>query len=162
MADDKLVPQAGNGRWLRLALAASLALNLAVAGVIGGAILKGAREHRSAMVRDLGFGPFTEALGPEDRAALRSAFLERAPDFRARRRDMREDFAAVLAALRAEPFDAAALGAAMGRQMGRAAEQMALGQALMTEHIAAMSPEARKRFADRLEASLTRRPPRRP
>ena len=40
-------------------------------------------------VRDLGFGPFTEALNREDRAALRQAFLAKAPDLRQARQRVR-------------------------------------------------------------------------
>lgn len=143
-------------RKLKIALAISLALNLAVAGVVGGAMLKGGGGHHGDMVRDLDFGPFTQAFDPNDRVALRDRFLDRVPEFRAARREMRADFTAVLAALRADPFDAAALGAALSGQSERAAKNLAIGQALVADHIAAMTPQARKAFADRLEANLTK------
>ncbi|MGB8812523.1 MAG: periplasmic heavy metal sensor [Paracoccaceae bacterium] len=155
-------PKQKSTKWLRVALGVSLALNLAVAGIVGGAVLKGGRDHHSSMVRDLGFGPFSEALSREDRAALRGAFFQRVPDMRANRNAMREDFAAVLGALRADPFDPAALTTALERQQGRMADQLAIGQALIADHIAAMTPEARRGFADRLEQSLTKRAPPKP
>lgn len=148
-------------RGWRIAFFVLLALNLGVAGMIGGAVLRHGPVRHGEMVRDLGFGPFTEALAPEDRAALRRSFLERAPDFRAARSEMRAEFSAVLAALRAEPFDAAALAAAMERQSSRMTRQMQLGQALLRDHLAEMTPDARRALADRLEHSLTRRDDRR-
>ncbi|EEW25663.1 periplasmic heavy metal sensor [Rhodobacter ferrooxidans] len=152
---------ATSSRWLRIALAVSLAINLGIAGMIGGALLTG-HGRPDAMLRDPGFGPFTEALEPDDRAALRRAFFARMPDFRAARRDRRADFAELLEVLRAEPFDAARLATAMERQNQRTAETLALGQQLMADHIAAMTPEARRGFADRLERGLRRIKPPKP
>lgn len=149
-------------RWMRITLGLSLALNLAVLGVVGGALL---RDHdrgpRPAQVRDLGFGPFSDALSPEDSKALREAFLAVGPDFRAARRDMRNDLAQVLATLRADPFEPDAFRTVLERQSTRGAEMLELGQTLLAERVALMSAEARRAFADRLEASLTRGPDRR-
>ncbi|NUB46306.1 periplasmic heavy metal sensor [Fertoebacter nigrum] len=149
-------------RWMRLALALSVALNLGVAGVVGGSLLHDARkEPRPVPVRDLGFGPFSEALSPEDRAALRRAFMAEAPDFRDAWRQMRGEFGAVLDALRAEPFEPAALAVVLDRQSVRTGEMLSLGQRLLFDRVAEMTPEARLAFADRLEQSLSRRPTRR-
>ncbi|MDT8854095.1 periplasmic heavy metal sensor [Paracoccaceae bacterium Fryx2] len=151
------------GRWLRVALAVSLAVNLGVAGVVAGAFLKGGPGgHRPASERDPGFGPFTAALSAEDRDALRRAYVERAPGLRAARAEMRTEWAAVLAALRREPFDPAALQAALDRQNARSLQRLTLGQGLLAAHLLAMTPDARRQFADRLQASLDRRPDRKP
>lgn len=152
----EITPVQPASRKLKIALAVSLALNLAVVGVVGGAMMKGVAGRHGDMVRDLDFGPFTQAFDAEDRAALRRGFLERAPELRAARKEMRADFAAVLTALRADPFDAAALSAALVGQSARAAKNLAIGQALVAERIAQMTPAARIAFADRLEAGLTR------
>lgn len=150
-------PHPATGRGMKIALAASLALNLGIAGVVGGSLIVGALHHdRPMMVRDLGFGPFTDALSPEDRAALRASFLAEAGDFRAARREVRAEFAAFLAALRADPFDAEALRVVMAQQNARARDRMELGQRLLADRLAAMPPEARLAFADRLEARLSR------
>lgn len=149
-------------RWMRLALALSLALNLGVAGVVGGSLLHDARkEPRPVPVRDLGFGPFSEALSPEDRAALRRAFVAEAPDFRDAWRQMRGEFGAVLDALRAEPFDPGVLAAVLERQNTRTGEMLSLGQRLIFDRVAAMTPDERLAFADRLEKSMSRKPGRR-
>lgn len=144
------------GRALRIALAVSVALNLAVAGLFAGMALHhgGFGPDRDG-VRDLGFGPFTEALSREDRAALRQAFLAKAPDLRQARREMMADQRDLLAALRAEPFDAAKLSEVMAAQQGRMAARLETGQALMRDFLTAMSPEARLAFADRLEERLS-------
>lgn len=144
------------GRWLRVALAVSLAINLAVGGVVLGAWLRDG-PPRGAGVRDVGFGPYAAGLTDDDRAELRRALIRRAPDIRAARLAMREDMSAVVAALRAEPFDAATMAAAMDRGTARIADFAALGRSLLVDHAAAMTPQARAAFADRLERAASRR-----
>lgn len=148
-----------SGRGLRIALAVSVALNLAVVGMVAGAFFHndGGPGARGS-VRDLGFGPYTEALNREERAALRQAFLANAPDLRATRDAVRTDMKDVLAALRAEPFDAGKLTSALKAQSNRLARQLETGQQLMSDFFAKMTPTARLDFADRLEAGLRRKP----
>ncbi len=149
-------PRSKPGRGLRIALAISLAFNLAVVGLVAGAMLRDGPGMRGAMVRDLGFGPFTEALSREDRQAMRDSLFERAPDIREARRVQRADLEGLVALLRAEPFDAVAFAARMADQQGRIERQLRLGQEVLLERVAQMSPEARRGFADRLEASVLR------
>lgn len=154
--------QPRGGRRLRVALAVSLAINLAVAGVVAGAWLRDG-PPRAAAVRDLGFGPYAAGLTDDDRAALRRALIARAPDLRDARAALRADMAAVAAALRTDPFDAAAMAAAMERGTARFANLAGLGRSLLVDHAVAMTPAARAAFADRLEAAANRRgPPGRP
>lgn len=147
------VAAARGGRGVRIALGVSVALNLLVVGLVAGAVLRdgGPRER---MVRDLDFGPFTEALSREDRAALRRAFLQRSPGMQDMRQQMRQDFRALLAALRAEPFDPDALRGVLVNQQARMAERVSLGQELMLERLSVMAPQERAAFADRLEQRL--------
>lgn len=150
------VAPVGN-RGLRIALALSVALNLAVVGVVAGALWRAGGDGRpSAALRDLGFGPFAAALTDEDRRALRRDFLRRAPDLRAARAEMRAEMTEVLAVLRADPFAPDRLRQALDQATARTADRMALGRGLLFDHIAAMTPEARRAFADRLERAMTR------
>lgn len=146
------------GRGIRIALAVSVALNLGVLAMGVGMMWHGGPGGHGDMVRDLNFGPFTEALSPDDRHALRQSFMTHLPDFRAERQRMRSDAEAVLAALRTQPFDPAALRAAMGTMQDHMRERMDLGSQMIEDMLAAMTPEARAAFADRLEASLRRGP----
>ncbi len=145
-------------RWMRWVLGLSLALNLAVAGLVLGAVIRQELPGpRDRMVRDLGFGPFSDALSDADRKALRRAFFEQAPDFRKSREDIRSDMAALLAVLRAEPFDAATLQDVIQRQTERINARQALGRTLILDRIEGMTPQERADFADRLEDGLSRR-----
>ena len=145
------------GKGVRIALAVSVGLNRRVVGVGAGAFLRDGGP-RGRMMGELDFGPFSEALSREDRDQLRRAFIDRAPDMRDMRRQMRAEFSGFLDALRAEPFDANALRQAMAGQAERMGERLKLGQQLMLERLEAMSPEARSEFADRLEDRLRRGP----
>ena len=148
-------PPSGSGKGLRIALALSLAFNLLVVGLVVGALLRNG-DPRSRIVRDLDFGPFTEALSPRDRDALRREFVARAPEMRDMRREIRGDLEALLAVLRREPFDAQALQSVLDNQQVRMARRIELGRELLLERLAAMSPAERAEFADRLEKRLRR------
>jgi uncharacterized membrane protein len=151
--------------WTRALLIGSLALNLAVAGIVAGAFLR-ARvwDHpppRAAML-DPAFGPWGPALSREDRAALRAAFAAERGRVAAGLEAERADRAELLAVLRAEPFDPAALDAVSARLAARIRERVEIGQRLLRDRIVAMTPDERRAFADRLEAALSgrgKRPP---
>lgn len=157
--DEAVKAETGSGRGVRIALAVSVALNLLVIGLVAGAMLRDGGP-RGRMAGDPAFGPFTEALAPEDRAALRQEFVQRIPEMRDMRRQMRTDFAALLEALRAEPFDAGAVRGLIEAQSARMAGRLQVGQELLVARIEAMTPEARAAFADRLESRLRRGPER--
>lgn len=140
------------GKGVRIALAISVALNLAVAGLFAGSLLK---EHDGPRdVREIGFGPFSEALSRDDRKALRRALLARMPEMRQARQEAGQDAQTLLAVLRAEPFDPAQLAAVLEAQRARMAGRFEVGQGLMRDLLVAMTPEARRAFADRLETRL--------
>lgn len=143
--------------WVRIALVASLALNLAVLGLVAGAALRGDRHHqRPPAIADVGFGPFTEALSREDRAALRRAFIARSDGLKGMRAEMRADMEAFAAAITAEPFDPAAAAAVLSGQKARIDSRIALGQELLIDRLSGMSPAERAAFAARLKDGLGR------
>ncbi len=146
--------QSPTGRWVKIALAVSVALNLAVAGLVLGAWL--GDDHRKGMPRDLSFGPFSEALSDADRRELRKGLMSRAGEFRSSREAARAEFAVLLDALRADPFDPAAMTAALTAIETRNAERLELGRSLIETRLIEMSPEERLAFADRLEKGMRR------
>lgn len=151
------VPKAATAsRAMRLLLAVSLAANLAIVGfVVGHALDGGGPDGRRGMPGDMAFGPFTEALGDHDRRALRDALFARAPDMRDARQRMSQDLAGLVAALRAEPFDPAALDAALAAQSHRMAANLDMAQGVLRDFLVAMTPEARIAFAARLAERIT-------
>jgi uncharacterized membrane protein len=154
--DDPVMPAPSAPRWMRVLLVVSLSLNLLVAGAAIGMLVRGGPSP--VAVRDLGFGPFAAALSPEDRVELRRAWLARIQTDGGGRRAMREDMAALLAVLRAEPFDPEALRVILARGAERTAGRLELGLSLIQDRVAALSTEERLAFADRLERGLRRGP----
>jgi uncharacterized membrane protein len=141
-------------RWMKIALVVSVALNLSVAGLVLGAWL-GDGPHKG-MPRDLSFGPFSDALNDADRRALRKDLMGRAGEFRSSREAARAEFVALLDALRAEPFDPAAMSSALTAIETRNAERLDLGRSLIETRLIGMSADERRAFADRLEKGLRR------
>jgi hypothetical protein len=70
---------------------------------------------------------------------------------------MRAELAALLATLRAEPFDPAATETALGAIARRTTDRLDLGSELLADRILAMTAAERLAFADRLERGLKRR-----
>jgi uncharacterized membrane protein len=145
---------APTSRGVKIALAVSVALNLAVAGLAAGAWLRDG--PRGGMPRDMSFGPFSEALDDADRKSIRRSLLSRVGEFREQRQAAKAEFEALLVALRAEPFDASAMQAALAAIETRNSERLELGRTLIETRLIEMSPEARRAFADRLEKGLRR------
>jgi uncharacterized membrane protein len=148
-----LVPPATGSKWTRRIMIASLAVNLGVAGLALGSLFHGG-PGRGDMVRDMGFGPYDAALRPEDRTALRTALRSKTGDLKAARAEFITDAQAILAALRAEPFNPAALGAAMAGQRDHFAARMKLGSDTIRDYLAGLPQKDRLDFADRLEQRL--------
>ncbi len=142
-------PRAGRGT--KIALILSLTVNLLVFGIVGGSIFAHGWRDDPHRVRDVGVGPFTDALTPEDRKALRDAFVKAVPDFRERRAAARADIERLAEAIRADPFDRASVAAVMDVQGNRIEERIQLGRNLLLDRLEAMGPEARAALADRLE-----------
>lgn len=153
MADEKLSPARPSRLW-RIVLMVSLALNLAVVGVVAGSLFSGKLREGPPRSFDLGLGPVSRALEPQERRnigrSLRQDRSLRDMDLRGRVEDM-------VAALQAEPFDADALRRLMDEQAASMAGIQAKAQAATLEQIIAMSPERRRAFADRLIEELSRR-----
>lgn len=148
MADQETRP--ATATWVKIVLAMSLALNLAVAGVVVGAVAKDGRKMDGGQGKDLPFGAFGEALSREDRRALRADFLKKAPELRDAREAAKAEIVAVVQALRAEPFEPESLRLALGAVEVRNAGRLSLGRTLIEAHILAMSAEDRLAFAQRL------------
>lgn len=141
-------------RILRLSLIVSVALNLVVLGIVAGAALRDPpRPHPD---RGPAFGMFDRALTEDDRKALREAFRREAPDFRDEWQRMQADLGDLLTALRADPYDPAGVEAIFARQLERGQRMAGLGQRLMMERLAAMTPAERADFADRLSRRIDR------
>ena len=141
---------------MRVALIVSVSLNLLVAGVVIGGLIGHQGRPPGPMVSDVSLGPFTDALSKEDREALRRAAQAEGRNLRDMRRRASAEMRDVIAVLEAEPFDKAKAAEIIGTVRSRAMERFAIGERLMVERLAQMTPEARQAFAARLRAQTER------
>lgn len=145
--------------WMRLALALSLAVNLGVAGVLIGAALRPPPPERvAAMARSAGLGAWGPAFEREDRAALRRADqrarrTERPADRGADRAERARHAQDLAKALRADPFDPAAVRQINTRILAQGQARAAYGLDLVVDYVTTLDRPARLRMAERLEGS---------
>ena len=157
MVEDKR-PSARPSRLWRTVLVLSLALNLAVVGLVVGSLASGRMGNGPPRSFDLGLGPVSRALAPQERREIGRSLRQDRPlrDF-----DLRGRVDSMVTALKAEPFDASALRALMDEQAAGMANIQAKAQAATIDQIIAMTPERRRAFADQLTEEVSRaRPPR--
>jgi uncharacterized membrane protein len=141
---------ASGSRWLKWALVASLGLNVAVLGVIGGAILKGPPP---GPMPGIALWHYAHALPDPYRRDLGRALRESRREWIGPREALRGQRAALAAALTAEPFAPAAVEAVLARETRLTDELAARGMGLLLAQIERMTPEERAAYA----AALTER-----
>lgn len=158
--------QPRTSRRIKVILGLSLALNLAVVGLIAGTALRHGDEKRGGS-HSAGFGayglPYMIALPREDRRsviqAVRAEKNADLPDRAARRAIYLE----ALAALRASPFDAQALSEVVTRQAQTTIRVQQVAQDAWLEVVGNMSDAERAAYAEEIEEVLRRGPkPRKP
>ena len=147
-------PITRDGRLMRIVLVASLALNLLVVGLAAGWALRHAGDPHPPSRLDMAGGPLTRALSPEDRheIARRMRKAWRAAD--GGRADLRDSYDALVADLRAVPFDPASVSARMRQHRERFAIRFEMGQDVLVTHLSNMSDDNRSAYADRLEERI--------
>lgn len=145
----------GMKRWLKLLLAGSLALNLAMIGIAAGTVWRFGGKDRDWHRRpppSVGSMIFRE-LDQETRKALRQQAGGGHGSFRQRRH---AEGAAVIAALRSSDFDAGALLAVLRNQAESRHAFHTKVQEAWVRKLEAMTPADRAAFADRMEQRMQR------
>lgn len=145
-------------RWVMPLLFASLALNLLIAGIVVGWMASHGSDRRGdfGTVRGLVGEPFLRALPDDQRRAMMRDVIREAPRIRESRESLRARFEAFLAALRAEPYDPAAVAALLKEQRDVALRRQDIGERLLLERLAEMTPDQRDAYATALERSFRR------
>jgi uncharacterized membrane protein len=133
--------------WLKWALVASLGLNLATLGLIGGAVVKG---PPAGPMPGLALWHYARALPDPYRRDLGRALRASRRDWIGPRDALRGQRAALAAALTAEPFQAAAVEAVLARQARLTDELAARGTRMLMAQIGRMTPEERGAYAQAL------------
>lgn len=137
-------------RWMPVVLVASLALNLAVAAAVGGAMWRfhGRDGHHGRHMS--GQAPLLFALDREDRREIRRQMRPPPGERGAHMRQM-------VALLRSTPFDADAVKQVLETQRGTSLRLQDAASAVWLRRVGDMSDEERARYASRLEELVSRR-----
>lgn len=142
-------------RSVRILLIVSLALNLVIIGLVGGAFLgHGGKDKRSHMSFDGPGSPIVRALSREDRRAMGRSIREA---YRAQVSDRGADTAryqALVSALAADPYDPEAVK--LAREMLDEANwgRRQIAHDIWLKNVDAMSIEQRQDYADRIREAL--------
>jgi len=153
------------GRGLRVALMLSVMLNLLVVGVLAGGALRGPHGGPPGLPGQPDIRALWRALPAEARADLRDMGRERGfpgermprPSREERRARADEINAGILAALRAEPFDAAAFSRLIDGDREALARRLDAAREAFAAEVAALSPAERQAMAERLQEYWSRR-----
>lgn len=148
---DVAAPQPVKRRsWL---LIASLALNLLILGMVGGAVfarhrMGGPRDplNIGRLMGDPGLRGFIRSLPKDREAALRAASEPARKNLRPLREAAQQARAAATMALKAEPFDAAQMELAMAGLIAAETAVRQAGVAVLVNAVSSMTPAERAQF----------------
>jgi len=138
--------------WLRIVLAGSLALNLAVAGLAIGAVIRFRDDGGPKAGPPFGSMMFRE-LDPETRRSLRQKAGGDHGSFHDRRR---AEGAAILTLLRADPFEVEALTGFIEGQASSGRDFQKSVQQAWVARVGAMTVDERAAYADELQQRMRR------
>ena len=143
-------------RHVRWILPASLALNLFFTALIGGTLIfhAGGRSHHPPPIRHI-----LRSAGPEARPLIDAALEKREPMLRAAGDAHRAARKAYRAALRNDPFVPEQFSAALRMRDEARRKARSEMEAVLLEVLPQLSPEARKKLAERKWKRRDRRQP---
>ena len=147
-------PKTRRWSWWWVVLIASLAINLAVVAAI--VAHKAAGPHRHRSITGPGFTQilpraFFRELDRDRRDELVGELREHRKGFRELRKSLREKARDVATALRAEPYDEAAVTTALQVYETEAQSMVVRGRGIAENFFKRLTPEERKLIADQIE-----------
>lgn len=146
----------GCPRWLKLLLILSLAVNVAIAGIVIGHSARGGEggENRRARSSDRVINWIVDML-PEERRDLAVAHFAAARErLDAARVNRSKGLAAVVASMRAEPYDPDATLATLNEMFDSRTNGRAAVRERLATLLAELTPAERAAFADRFAERL--------
>ncbi len=145
MTSDNVAPKPPAGRNLRLALMASLALNVLIIGAVAGTLLMrhhGWKDHHKAH----GLAAFAETLPPERAEVIRQKLASEEETLKPLRAAEREARDAARTLLTQEPFDAEKFKAALDRAVDADANEKRARMARFAATAVLLTPEERQQL----------------
>ncbi len=144
--------------WMKVLLIASLSLNLAVAGVVGGRALHAWQVSKA--VRAAGFdrrqARLLQMVPEERRDEVQAMLRARRAEIERARREMHEATLAFIEALRSEPFDPERVAAALARRQEASRRYWTINSQEVAEIARQLDARERAELARRLEAHARR------
>ena len=133
----------------------SLALNVAIVGVVIGATwrFQGSGPHLASKAVDSG-SIYLRALDKKHRRELGRKMRLAGGKTKNSRAEIAQGFEQAIALLRTEPFDSAGFAQVMQGHSSRAELRMKEARIILLEHLIALSAEERWAYAGRLENAL--------
>lgn len=153
MAEEEM-PGGSKRNWLRIALIASLCVNLLVVGAVGGVLIKWSGwQHRDIgrLMSPAGLSPIVQAFDRDRRSKLGRNVRERGFGPRSFESAGRSQLEGLIAVLNERPYRPEELDARFAEQRRSFLVRMEAGHELLAEQISAMSDEERSELASRLE-----------
>ena len=148
-------------RGFKIFLGVSLAINLAVAGLMAGAFVRKAPVSPIGGKAHVNYSrPYMQALLHDQRREVFEAL--RPAKSRADRVERRAHYADVATILRADTFDRAAIEVVLAKQSAFTLDVQSAGQTQWLNIIEKMNVEERRAYADGIEDALKRGPKRKP
>lgn len=147
--------------WMKGLLAVSLALNLVVAGLVGGNALRHWSDHRFQKVEiepglDRRQSRILHMVPEAQHEVAKRILLGRQDELDRARAEMREAHMAFIEAIRREPFDPAKLDQALARRNDAAGDFWRIGMQQVAEIARELDAGSRAELADRLEERTRR------
>ena len=137
-------------RWMKITLVLSLAANLGIAGMIGGAALQGPKPARSNLSAPESITMLARAMPPKYQRALRETWQNRRQEVHNEQRQTGFLRNRLVTALRAEPYDLEAVRAVFADQNLMLSNLTLANQEAIVEQIDLMSPRDRQLYIRRL------------
>ena len=150
MSESTIRPTTGTPRWMKITLVVSIAINLGIAGVIGGAALRAPETQRNNLEAPEGIAMLARAMPATHQRELREELRDRRGDLRPDREELRHLRDRFVVALRAEPFDIDAVNEVFADQRDMLSKLTAAGHDSVIEQIEKMSLRDREMYIRRL------------
>lgn len=147
-------PRVRAPRWMRIAFGVSLALNLAVVGLLAGTFARfgGPPSHGPGTVNYA--MPYVRALPRESQREIFRAVRDQLPRDGHSRQARRALYAEMIEALKADPFDPVRVQSILARQNAAAVLVQNAAHIAWLAHISTMTPQARAAYAEEVSEAM--------
>lgn len=147
---ENISPKSSTPRWIKFALIISLGLNLGIAGVLVGTVLRGPEARRSSVESPDGVAMLARAMPHSYQRELRESLRTQRDNLRPDRQELKNLRDRFITALRSEPFDINAVRETFAAQRRILDQVTTAGHASVIDQIEKMTAQDRELYIRRL------------